>query len=134
MNALRRTRKGFSFNGFLRESVASLDGGSPECCKIRLDSFDRRETDAPVFFSNHRILMGQQLNKTIKRRRRLAYLKRKKELAKQGVTRKAARTAKAAADAEKKPAAAKKPVAAKKAAAKKAPAKKAEEGAAPAAE
>jgi hypothetical protein len=75
----------------------------------------------PPFFLKHRILMGQQLNKVIKRRRRKAYLKRKKELAKQGVTRKSARTARAAADAEKKPAAKKGAV--KKAA--KVPAKKA---------
>ena len=45
--------------------------------------------------------MGKQHNKVIKRSRRKAYLKRKKELAKQGVSRKATRTAKAA-DAEKK--------------------------------
>ncbi len=75
--------------------------------------------------------MGQQLNKVIKRRRRAAYIKRKHELAKQGITRRASRTAKTAAPAgaEKKPA--KKP-AAKKAAKKAAP--KTEEGTAPAAE
>lgn len=75
--------------------------------------------------------MGQQSNKIIKRIRRKAYLKRKKELTKQGVTRKAARTVKSAADAEKKPAVKK---AAKKTVAKKAAVKKPEEGAAPAAE
>ena len=72
--------------------------------------------------------MGQQLNKVIKRRRRAAYLKRKKELAKQGITRKAARISKPDAEAAKKPAA-KKP--AVKKAAKKAAAPKPEEGAAP---
>jgi hypothetical protein len=81
------------------------------------------------FFCKPPYLMGQQYNKVIKRRRRKAYLKRKKELAKQGVTRKTARTAKAAADAEKKPAA--KKAAAKKAT--KAPAKKATAAAAAAA-
>lgn len=85
----------------------------------------------PFFFSNHRNLMGQQSNKIIKRKRRSAYLKRKKELAKQGITRKAARTVKSAGDADKKPAAKK---AAKKTVAKKAAVKKPEEGAAPAAE
>ncbi len=56
--------------------------------------------------------MGQQLNKTIKRRRRKAYLARKKALVKAGVSRKA-RAAKS------------EPKAAKKAPAKKAAAKKA---------
>ena len=71
--------------------------------------------------------MGQQLNKIIKRRRRAAYVKRKNELAKQGVTRRVARASKAAASADgEKKTAAKKAV---KAPAKKAPAK-AEEGAA----
>jgi hypothetical protein len=67
--------------------------------------------------------MGQQSNKIIKRRRRAAYLKRKNELAKQGISRKVSRPAKAASDADKKAAAAKKsPVkkAAKAPAAKKA--------------
>jgi hypothetical protein len=64
--------------------------------------------------------MGQQSNKIIKRRRRAAYLKRKNELSKQGISRKVSRPAKAATDADKK-AAVKKP-AVKKAA--KAPAAK----------
>lgn len=75
--------------------------------------------------------MGQQSNKIIKRRRRAAYLKRKNELSKQGISRKVSRPAKAASDADKKATAAKKsPV--KKAA--KAPAKKAPTDAAPAPE
>lgn len=57
--------------------------------------------------------MGQQSNKIIKRRRRKAYLDRKKELAKSGLARKVGRAKTAAAD---KPAA--------KKVAKKAPAKK----------
>jgi hypothetical protein len=68
-------------------------------------------------------LMGQQSNKIIKRRRRAAYLKRKNELSKQGVSRKVSRPVKAASDADKK-AAVKKPAvkkAAKAPAAKKAP-------------
>ena len=76
--------------------------------------------------------MGQQLNKIIKRRRRAAYVKRKNELAKQGVTRRVARASKAAASADGEKKTAVKKVAAKKAVkapAKKAPAK-AEEGAA----
>jgi hypothetical protein len=71
--------------------------------------------------------MGQQLNKIIKRRRRAAYLKRKNELSKQGVSRKVSRV-KAAPDADKKVAAKKSPV--KKAA--KAPAAKKVVDAAPA--
>ncbi|MFZ4764505.1 MAG: hypothetical protein ACOYMN_06080 [Roseimicrobium sp.] len=66
--------------------------------------------------------MGQQLNKVIKRRRRAAYLKRKNELAKQGVTRRAVRTVKSTTEAGEKKTVAKKAVA-KKAA--KVPAKKA---------
>jgi len=60
-------------------------------------------------------IMGQQLNKIVKRRRRKKYLERKKALVKAGVSRKA-RTAKSEAKAVKK-------APAKKAAAKKAPAK-----------
>jgi hypothetical protein len=75
--------------------------------------------------------MGQQSNKIIKRRRRAAYLKRKNELSKQGISRKVSRPVKAAPDADKKAATAKKsPV--KKAA--KTPAKKAPTDAAPAPE
>lgn len=40
--------------------------------------------------------MGQQLNKLIKRRRRKAYIERKKALARSGVARKASRVAKPA--------------------------------------
>ena len=132
MNAVRRTRKGFSFNAFQLLSGVPPGARRQSALKFALIPLTGVRLMPPNFFSNHRILMGQQLNKIVKRRRRLAYLKRKKELAKQGVTRKAARSAKAAADAEKK-SAAKKP-AAKKAVVKKAPAKKAEESAAPAAE
>lgn len=65
--------------------------------------------------------MGQQLNKIIKRRRRKAYLARKKALAKSGAARSASRTS------TKKPAA--KKAAPKKPAAKKAkPAAEAAEG------
>lgn len=67
----------------------------------------------PLLQNTASILMGQQSNKIIKRRRRAAYLKRKNELSKQGISRKVSRPAKAAPDADKKA------VAAKKAAAKK---------------
>lgn len=63
---------------------------------------------------NHSI-MGQQLNKIVKRRRRKKYLERKKALAKAGVTRKA-RAAKVEKVVKKAPA---KKSAAKKSAAKK---------------
>ena len=47
--------------------------------------------------------MGQQHRKVVKRSRRKAYLERKKERAKQGITRRASRTPKAAeGDAPKK--------------------------------
>ena len=45
--------------------------------------------------------MGQQLNKIIKRRRRKAYLVRKKALAKQGIVRKASRSKTVEAGADK---------------------------------
>lgn len=51
-------------------------------------------------------LMGQQLNKIIKRRRRKAYNERKKELAKSGIVRKSTRIKSVeASSGEKKPAA-----------------------------
>jgi hypothetical protein len=46
--------------------------------------------------------MGQQLRKIVKRRRRIAYLARKKALAKSGVVRKANRAKSTAEDAAKK--------------------------------
>lgn len=53
----------------------------------------------PFFTPN---TMGQQLNKIIKRRRRKAYLERKKALAKAGVVRKSSRTKAAPGTEEKK--------------------------------
>jgi hypothetical protein len=47
-------------------------------------------------------IMGQQLNKIIKRRRRKAYLERKKTLAKSGVVRKSSRVKAEAGSEEKK--------------------------------
>lgn len=67
-------------------------------------------------------IMGQQLNKVIKRRRRKKYLERKKALAKAGISHKS-RSARAEAKSAKKPAV-------KKPAAKKAPAKPKAEAAA----
>lgn len=74
-------------------------------------------------------IMGQQHSKIIKRRRRKAYLERKKALAKSGVVRKSSRVKAEAGSDEKK--AAKKPAAKKST---KAPAVKKAEGKAPEAE
>lgn len=65
--------------------------------------------------------MGQQHRKIVKRRRRKAYIERKKTLAKQGVARKVSRISKPAEKEEKPATAAKKTV--KKKAVKKAAAK-----------
>lgn len=80
--------------------------------------------------------MGQQLNKTIKRRRRKLYQARKKALAKSGLSRKSSVRGepKAAKKTAKKPAAPKKAPAAAKAAKPEAAAAPAAEVTAPAAE